>query len=76
MGWYTIPLFDTSNVESMAFMFEVSGIETVPLLNVSKVKNMQFMFHACSELKSYVEFTEDEVYDEVYDEGMYRECFK
>ena len=41
----TVPLFDTSGVTNMSFMFGNCGsLTTVPLFDTSKVTNMEYMF--------------------------------
>jgi surface protein len=48
---YEIPLFDTSSMTLMSYMFEnCDVIETVPLFDTSKVTDMSGMFHGCSSL--------------------------
>ena len=49
----SVPLFDTSNVISMANMFDsCNSLTSVPLFNTSKVTNMSNMFYRCSSLTS------------------------
>ena len=40
----TVPLFNTSSVVSMSYMFRLADISTIPLLNTSNVKDMSHMF--------------------------------
>lgn len=40
-----IPLFDTSNVTDMQYMFRNANVTSIPLFDTSKVTNMQYMFY-------------------------------
>ena len=47
----TVPLFDTSNVTNMLYMFNCClNLTTVPLFDTSKVKDMNSMFNKCEKL--------------------------
>lgn len=47
----SVPLFDTSKVTSMSFMFHnCSKLTSIPLFDTSKVTNMSYMFNDCSNL--------------------------
>ena len=49
----SVPLFDTSNVTNMSYMFySCSKLTSVPQFDTSKVKNMERMFHNCTKLTS------------------------
>lgn len=47
----TLPLFDTSQIKTMASMCEgCSRLETIPIFNTSKVTSMKNMFKLCDNL--------------------------
>ena len=49
----SVPLFDTSKVTNMSFMFaHCTSLRYVPLFDTSKVTNMMYMFDECSNLTS------------------------
>jgi surface protein len=46
-----VPLFNTSNVTNMSFMFfECLSLQSVPLFNTTNVTNMAYMFYNCYSL--------------------------
>jgi len=47
-----VPLFDTSNVTNMSYMFYNTKIKTIPLYTTSKVTNMAHMCDSCNSLKT------------------------
>ena len=58
----TIPLFDTSNVTDMSFMFyECKSLITTPLFATSNVTNMNYMFRTCDNLTSVPLFNTSKV---------------
>lgn len=43
-GWYVMPLFDTSAVTDMSYMFNTASITGIPVFDTSNVTNMECMF--------------------------------
>ena len=60
----SVPLFDTSKVTNMEFMFNnCTKLRSVPLFDTSKVTNMSYMFNDCSGLRSVPLFDTSNVTD-------------
>lgn len=70
----SIPLFDTSKVTNMKYMFVGSEtLETVPLFDTRKVVNMNYMFFDCLSLKTVPQFDTQKVINMC---GMFFNCTK
>ena len=69
----SVPLFNTSKVTDMSYMFNGTRLETIPLFDTSNVKLMTSMFHDCKELTSIPLLNTSKVTDMKY---MFNECSK
>lgn len=70
----SVPLFDTSNVTNMSYMFNYcKSLTTIPQFNTSKVTNMSYMFMGCEKLVSVPELDCSSVTNMNY---MFGDCYK
>lgn len=73
-GIKTIPVFDTSNVTDMSYMFYQCGqLISLPVLNTSKVVSMQYILHTCDDLKEMPAWNVGNVTNFG---GMFTQCIK
>ena len=68
----TVPLFDTSNVTNMDYMFNgCKNLETIPLFNTSKTTRTKYMFTGCTNLTTVPLFDTSNVTSMYY---MFNNC--
>lgn len=68
----SVPLFDTSSVTDMSYMFyRCTSLTSVPLFDTSSVTDMSYMFASCSDLTSATLFDTSSATDMSY---MFSNC--